>query len=204
MLRSKGNLLIISSPSGGGKSSLTQALIEKDQNTILSISTTTRIPRAGEQDGKNYHFVDRKTFEKMIKNNEFLEYANVFGNYYGTPKHCVSKALSKGLDVVFDIDGQGAKSITSLYPTAITIFILPPSIKILEDRLRTRNDNETIIQERMTEVEEQISYCDKYDYIIVNDTFSDTLRKIHSILVAERQKRTNSNLTEFIQELFLI
>ncbi|ABV79749.1 MAG: guanylate kinase [Janthinobacterium lividum] len=190
MTKNKGLIIILSSPSGAGKSSLAKALLEIDHNLRLSISATTRKPRPNEQDGVNYYFKTKVEFEKLVKQNQFLEHAKIYDNYYGTPKKHVENLLNQGLDVLFDIDWQGARSIKQNAVNAVSIFILPPNLEVLEQRLRNRAaDNEEAIQLRMASAQAEISHSNEYDHIITNDDFNDTLQQIHTIILQERKKR---------------
>ncbi|HJD68048.1 MAG TPA: guanylate kinase [Rickettsia endosymbiont of Bembidion lapponicum] len=189
MTKNKGLIIILSSPSGAGKSSLAKALLEIDNNLRLSISATTRKPRPNEQDGVNYYFKTKSEFEELVKQNQFLEHAKIYDNYYGTPKKHVENLLNQGLDVLFDIDWQGARSIKQNAVNAVSIFILPPNLEILEQRLRNRAaDNEEAIQLRMASAQAEISHSNEYDHIITNDDFNDTLQQIHAIILQERKK----------------
>lgn len=190
MTKNKGLIIILSSPSGAGKSSLAKALLEIDNNLRLSISATTRKPRPNEQDGVNYYFKTKSEFEELVKQNQFLEHAKIYNNYYGTPKKHVENLLNQGLDVLFDIDWQGARSIKQNAVNAVSIFILPPNLEVLEQRLRNRAaDNEEAIQLRMASAQAEISHSNEYDHIITNDDFNDTLQQIHTIILQERKKR---------------
>lgn len=190
MTKNKGLIIILSSPSGAGKSSLAKALLEIDNNLRLSISATTRKPRPNEQDGVNYYFKTKSEFEELVKQNQFLEHAKIYDNYYGTPKKHVENLLNQGLDVLFDIDWQGARSIKQNAVNAVSIFILPPNLEVLEQRLRNRAaDNEEAIQLRMASAQAEISHSNEYDHIITNDDFNDTLQQIHEIILQERKKR---------------
>ncbi|ALA62222.1 guanylate kinase [Rickettsia amblyommatis] len=186
---SKRLIIILSSPSGTGKSSLAKALLKIDNNLRLSISATTRKPRLGEVEGINYYFKTGLEFEELVKQNKFLEYAKIYDNYYGTPKEYVAMLLNQGLDVVFDIDWQGARSIKKNATNVVAIFVLPPNIEVLEQRLRNRaTDNEEAIKLRMQSAQNEISHANEYDYVVTNDDFDRTLKKIHAIIVAEREK----------------
>lgn len=190
MTKNKGLIIILSSPSGAGKSSLAKALLEIDNNLRLSISATTRKPRPNEQDGVNYYFKTKSEFEELVKQNQFLEHAKIYNNYYGTPKKHVENLLNQGLDVLFDIDWQGARSIKQNPVNAVSIFILPPNLEVLEQRLRNRAaDNEEAIQLRMASAQAEISHSNEYDHIMTNDDFNDTLQQIHAIILQERKKR---------------
>jgi guanylate kinase len=187
----KGTLYIVSAPSGAGKSSLITALLETNPTYAMkvSVSHTTRAPRPGEQDGIHYHFVDKANFEELITHNEFLEYAQVFGNYYGTSRAWIESNLDKGIDVFLDIDWQGARQIRAQMPLAKSVFIVPPSKEELERRLNTRGqDSEEVIAKRMSEAQSEISHHIEYDYLIVNDDFDSALVDFKAILRAERLK----------------
>ncbi|ACA32196.1 guanylate kinase [Histophilus somni] len=199
----RGNLYIISAPSGAGKSSLISALLERDKNDSMtvSISHTTRSPRPGEIDGVHYHFVSHEKFEQLILENSFLEYAKVFGgNYYGTSLLNIEKNLAAGIDVFLDIDWQGARQIREKRPDVKSIFILPPSISALEKRLIGRGqDSQDIIAKRMEKAADEISHYDEYDYVIINADFDQALVDLEHILRAERltvnyQKTQNAAL----------
>ncbi|WP_040975720.1 guanylate kinase [Necropsobacter massiliensis] len=187
---SKGNLYIISAPSGAGKSSLIAALLEKNNGAemMVSVSHTTRNPRPGEIDGVHYHFVSHREFEALIAQDLFLEYAKVFGdNYYGTSLPAIEQNLARGIDVFLDIDWQGAQQIRAKLPTVKSIFILPPSISELERRLIGRGqDSETVIAARMAQAVDEMSHYDEYDYVIINEDFERALADLVHILRAER------------------
>ncbi|MFY9589179.1 guanylate kinase [Rickettsia endosymbiont of Halotydeus destructor] len=186
----KGLIIILSSPSGAGKSSLTRALLQIDDNLRLSVSATTRSIRSKEVEGVSYYFKNKEEFKELIKQNMFLEYAEIYGNYYGTIKKDVDDLLNQGLDVLFDIDWQGARSIKQATSNVLTIFVLPPSLEVLEQRLRHRAaDSEEVIKLRMQSAASEITHSSEYDYIVTNDDFDVTVKKIHSIIVAERAKR---------------
>ncbi|MBD1558514.1 guanylate kinase [Vibrio sp. S9_S30] len=187
----KGTLYIVSAPSGAGKSSLISALLEKNPTYAMkvSISHTTRGMRPGEEDGTHYHFVSKDKFEELIRQESFLEYAEVFGNYYGTSRPWIEENLDKGIDVFLDIDWQGARQIREQMPLAKSIFILPPSKEELERRLNARGqDSEAVIAKRMNEAQSEISHYNEYDYVIVNDDFDTAVLDFKSILRAERLK----------------
>ncbi|MDA0149363.1 guanylate kinase [Vibrio sp. LaRot3] len=188
----KGTLYIVSAPSGAGKSSLISAMLEKNPTYAMkvSVSHTTRGMRPGEQDGVHYHFVQKEHFEELIEKGEFLEYAEVFGNYYGTSRVWIEQMLEKGIDVFLDIDWQGARQIREQMPLAQSIFILPPSNGELERRLTARGqDSETVIAKRMAEAKSEISHYNEYDYVIVNDDFDTALMDFKAIIRAERLKQ---------------
>jgi len=182
-----GNLYTISAPSGAGKTSLVKALVESSDTICVSISHTTRDKRPGEEDGVNYHFVDHSTFEQMLGQDAFLEHAEVFGNYYGTSKTWVETALSKGKDVILEIDWQGAQQVTQMLPDTIAIFILPPSKAALRDRLDNRGqDDENVIASRMSEAVNEMSHYREADFLVINDVFEVALEELQTILSSGR------------------
>ena len=183
----KGLLIVISAPSGTGKTTLTHMLLKEFPDMEFSVSYTTRKPRTGEVNGKDYFFVDRETFEKMIEEGDFLEWAEVYGNLYGTSKSQVLKALNEGKDVLLDIDTQGALQVKKNFPEAVLIFILPPSLKELERRLRNRGtDDEETIERRLKTARVEIERAPLYDYIVVNDVLEKAYENLKSIVVAEK------------------
>lgn len=197
-------MIVLSSPSGAGKTSLTKAIITADQKTRLSISVTTRTPRSSEINGKDYIFINQDQYSDLLQNNMLLEHAEVFGHCYGTPKKQTDELLSAGLDVIYDIDWQGALSLLQLQnQRVVSIFILPPSMAILEQRLRSRaSDSEETIQKRLAGAKLEISKCVHYEYVIINDQFENTLKTIRSIIEAERSKRAHlTNLHILLEEL---
>ncbi|UWR23940.1 guanylate kinase [Sulfitobacter sp. S190] len=187
----RGLLIILSSPSGAGKSTLAKRLMAWDETLTFSVSATTRRPRAGETDGKDYFFVTEEAFRKSVADGEMLEHAHVFGNFYGSPKPPVETAINAGRDVLFDIDWQGAQQIrnSALGPYTLSIFILPPSIPELHRRLvsRGQDDAETIAK-RMQKSWDEISHWDGYDYVLINDDLDTTEAKLKTIIAAERLK----------------
>ncbi len=200
----RGLMLVLSSPSGAGKTTIARALIEQDNNLKNSVSITTRSKRYSEEDGKDYFFVDTQKFLKMRDKEALLEYAQVFGNYYGTPKKFVFEQLENGFDVIFDIDWQGTQQIAQFARNdLVTIFILPPTLSTLYDRLKSRGeDDDETINERMKDASAEISHWPEYDYVIVNKNFEESLAKITAILEAERLKRTRQiGLAGFVNEL---
>ena len=182
-----GQVIVISSPSGAGKSSIVKALLEGDNNLWLSVSTTTRAIRPGEKEGVNYNYVDKEEFIKKIDEGYFLEYTNYAGNYYGTPKKFIKEKIEHGTDVILEIEIEGAANIKKLIPEAIFIFILPPSLKVLLTRLKNRNtdSNEKII-ERFHPTYKELNEITKYNYIVVNDVLEDAINKVESIIKAEK------------------
>ncbi len=187
----RGLMIVLSSPSGAGKTTLTRKLLAENADMAMSVSATTRKPRKGETDGQDYYFVGTADFEAMIADNEFLEYAKVFDNYYGTPIGPVEEALQAGKDVVFDIDWQGAQQLTQAAAgDLVKIFILPPSKVELERRLKTRaQDSDDVIAKRMAKSENEISHWTEYDYVIVNEDVDESMTQLRSIVAAERLAR---------------
>ena len=184
-----GNLFVVSAPSGAGKSSLVSAVLAGDKRLALSVSFTTRPPRSGEVDGREYHFVDGKTFEKMLGRGEFLESAEVHGNRYGTSRKWIGESRAKGLDVVLEIDWQGARQVREAFPDAVSIFILPPPpvLQELERRLRGRGqDTEEAIQRRLRDAREEIRHVAEFDYVIINKEFEEALRDLAAVVRAAR------------------
>lgn len=178
-----GKLFIISAPSGAGKTSLARALIANTDDAMMSVSHTTRQQRAGEEDGTDYFFVDQSTFLEMVSDNVFLEYAQVYGNYYGTSRIAVQKMLAKGMNVLLDIDWQGARKVREQMPQAVSISVLPPSIEELERRLRCRgSDSEDVIKSRMSQAVDEMRHCDEADFIVMNDEFNAALDDLSMIL----------------------
>jgi guanylate kinase len=173
----------VAAPSGGGKTSLIRALLEKDERVSLSVSHTTRAPRPGELTGIHYHFVDDETFVRMVEENAFLEHAQVFDHRYGTGRDAVSRKLAAGYDVILDIDWQGARQIRENFPGCCTIFILPPSLATLRKRLAKRGqDSDDVIERRMKDAKAEISHSSEFDFVIVNDDFDDALADLQSIV----------------------
>ena len=188
----RGVTLVLSSPSGAGKTSLSRKLLERNKKLFLSVSCTTRPPRPGEINESDYFFVEESKFNEMQKNNEFLESAKVFDHCYGTPKKPIMDALDSGMDILFDIDWQGTQQLmNSLQDDLIKVFVLPPSAKELERRLLQRNqDSDEIVKGRMSKASNEISHYAEYDYIIINENFEESLSKIESIIIAEGLKRS--------------
>jgi guanylate kinase len=184
-------MYVLSSPSGAGKTTMSRRLLEEERYITLSISVTTRPKRPGEIDGRDYYFVSQKTFDEMVKNDELLEHALVFGHYYGTPKQHVMGALALGEDILFDIDWQGTRQLAQKCRNdLVSIFILPPSLRELERRLRARaQDDEEVVQYRMKKAAEEISHWQEYDYVIINDSLEKALHSVRAILYGERLKR---------------
>jgi guanylate kinase len=182
-----GTLYIISAASGTGKTSLVNVLLQKTPNIMVSVSHTTRPKREGEKGGKHYHFVEKEEFEALIGEGDFLEHAQVFGNYYGTSQSAVQEQLITGVDVILEIDWQGAQQVRHLMPDAVSIFIFPPSRQALLDRLTGRGlDSEEIIMTRMNEAVTEMSHFNEYDYVVINDDFEVALNELQSIFQTER------------------
>ena len=200
----RGLMLVLSSPSGAGKTTLSRMLLATDTSVELSVSVTTRPRRANEEDGRDYHFIDAASFKKMVAKNELLEWAEVFGNLYGTPRAPVDRALASGRDVLFDIDWQGTQQLREKARSDMaSIFVLPPSIGELERRLHTRAlDDERVIKSRMAKAGDELSHWAEYDYVIVNDDVDEALAKVRMILSAERFKRERQTaLSAFVRRL---
>ncbi len=200
----RGLMLVLSSPSGAGKTTISRLLLPADDRIDLSISATTRPMRPNEIDGVDYHFVDQETFDAMVAGEEFLEHASVFGHSYGTPRGPVEEALVAGDDVLFDIDWQGTQQLAEkAAKDLVRVFILPPSTKELERRLRSRaQDPEDVLQGRMAKAADEMSHWAEYDYIIVNHDVAESLTQVQAILTAERLKRERRiGLHEFVEQL---
>ena len=201
----RGLLLILSSPSGAGKSTLSRKLLDWDQTIRFSVSATTRAPRPGEEDGREYYFRSRQDFEDMVKTGEMLEHAEVFGNFYGSPKAPVEAAMKAGRDTVFDIDWQGGQQIrnSALGRDVVSIFVLPPSIAELDRRLRSRGqDSDVVIAGRMAKSRDEISHWAEYDYVIVNTDIDNAFNQLTTILQAERLRRDRQpQLADFVRGL---
>lgn len=182
-----GNLFIVSAPSGTGKTSLVKALLQTDIDLSLSVSYTSRLVRPGEAEGCDYYFVERKMFERMLEHGEFLESAEVYGNLYGTSQKWIDKAIASGQDILLEIDSQGAQQVRSIFSNTVSIFVLPPSLEILETRLRNRNqDCQEVIARRMAAARQEINRVSEYDYVIINENLDEALRDLTCIVQAER------------------
>lgn len=185
--KTPGTLFIVSAPSGAGKTSLLKALIEVHDGLRVSVSHTTRSKRPGETDGVDYHFVDPDTFTRMVEQGEFLEHAQVFENYYGTAESNIRNQLGSGVDVILEIDWQGARQVRSRFPDTVSIFILPPSREALRERLGNRGqDSEVVIERRMRDAIAEMSHYPEYDYLVINDQFDRALRELGSLVTARR------------------
>jgi len=197
-------LFVVASPSGGGKTSLVNALLQQDEHVALSVSHTTRAPRPGEEEGVHYYFVDDATFEALAEQGAFLEHARVFGSRYGTGRAAVAHQLASGFDVLLDIDWQGARQVRKSFPAARTIFILPPSLDVLRQRLVNRGqDSEEVIARRMQAARDEISHAGEFDYLVVNDDFQSALADLHAIIRQGQPRRTEqiSKSREILAEL---
>ncbi len=197
-------MFILSSPSGGGKTTVARRLLEEDGEIAMSVSVTTRPPRAGEIDGVHYFFIDQAEFDRMVESGELLEWAVVFGHSYGTPKAQIKTGLKTGQDFLFDIDWQGTQQLYQRMETdVVRVFLLPPSIEELEARLRGRaKDSDGVIQDRMSRAVSEISHWDGYDYVVINDDLDDCFAKVQTILDAERMRRARqTGLVDFTRDL---
>jgi len=200
----RGLMLVLSSPSGAGKTTLSRRLLKEDGRIALSVSVTTRPPRRGEIDGRDYHFIDRPRFDAMVARGELLEWAQVFGNCYGTPRAPVEAMLAKGDDVLFDIDWQGTQQLREKADRdLVSVFVLPPSIPDLEKRLRARaQDDDAVIRERMSKAADEMSHWAEYDYVVINREIEPAFAEVRSILAAERLKRERqTGLSSFVRDL---
>ena len=204
-LKRRGLMYVLSSPSGAGKTTITRALLKQNDNMIVSISATTRPRRAGETQGQDYFFTDIPDFNAMVDNGEMLEHAKVFGHYYGTPREPVENALKNGQDVIFDIDWQGTQQLREMAgDDLVTVFILPPSARELENRLRNRSkdtlETDAQIRDRMSKSNDEMSHYSEYDYVLINKDIDKTINQAQMILDAERLKHSRlSGLNEFIR-----
>ena len=189
---SAGNLFVVAAPSGAGKTTLVRHLLERDATVHLSISFTTRAPRAGEENGREYHFIDVLTFQKMVAAGEFLEWAEVHGNYYGTLRRTIEEQLHAGRDLVLEIDWQGAQQVRKAFPQAIGIFILPPSLPTLKERLAGRGTDSTeVIARRFAAARDEMRHVDEFEYVIINDDLQQALANLRSVVAAARLRYPN-------------
>jgi guanylate kinase len=203
-IQRRGFLLVLSSPSGAGKTTITRRLIERDPGLSLSVSVTTRPRRGGEVEGRDYFFIDRRRFDEMVARGELLEHATVFGNCYGTPRGPIDKALAAGRDVVGDLDWQGAQQLAASVPhDLVSVFVLPPSLVALAARLRARaQDSDTVVAARLAKSGEEMSHWSEYDYVIVNRDIEQSVAQVQSIVTTERLRRERQiGLADFIDRL---
>jgi guanylate kinase len=203
-IRRRGFLLVLSSPSGAGKTTLTRRLVASDPKLTLSVSVTTRPPRKGEVDGRDYSFIERHRFDEMIVGGELLEHATVFGNFYGTLRGPIEEALTAGRDVVGDVDWQGTQQLAENLPhDLVSVFILPPSFAALEARLRARaQDSAAVVASRMANSAEEMSHWPEYDYVVINGDVEESVAQLRAIVLAERLRRTRQyGLSDFIDGL---
>ena len=185
-----GQIFVFSAPSGAGKSTIAEALMERVEGLAYSISHTSRPPRGSEQDGVDYHFVSRSTFREMIEKNAFLEWAQVHGHLYGTSPVAINKQISAGFDILMDVDIQGGRNIKKQSPDSVLIFLLPPSLETLENRLTARGtDDPSVVKKRMVQASEEIKSCSWYDFIVINDGLENAIHEVRSIIVSERCRR---------------
>ncbi len=206
-MASQGNLYVIAAPSGAGKTTLVKALVDTMPNITVSISHTTRPKRPGEMNGVNYYFIDKTEFQQMIDHQDFLEYAVIFDNLYGTSKSWVKQTLDEGKDVILEIDWQGHQQIKQLFPDSISIFILPPSLNDLQNRLIKRNqDHPDVIKKRLADVKETVSHIKEFDYVVINDDFVSALHYLKTIVEAGRllQKCQQFKFAALIHDLVTI
>jgi guanylate kinase len=200
----RGLMLVLSSPSGAGKTTITRSIIQRDPELTISISVTTRPQRPGEIDGVHYHFIDKAEFDRLVAANQLLEYATVFGNYYGTPREPVEATLAAGRDVVADVDWQGTQQLHQNFrDNMVSIFVLPPTLDVLEQRLRGRaQDSAAVVADRMAKAADEMSHWAEYDYVIVNDDLETSIAQVAKILAAERLKRDRQpGLAAFVNRL---
>lgn len=203
----KGTLFIVSAASGAGKTTLVNAVLEQVDDLVVSVSHTTRVPRDGEVDGVNYHFVDKQTFEAMVENSEFFEHAAVFGNMYGTSRQHIQEQLLKGMDVILEIDWQGARQIRQLMPDCKSVYIVPPSTTALRERLDARGqDDDAVISKRMQEAISEMSHYVEFDYLIINDEFDEARENLAAIIKGNRMlhEHQQQKHTELLAQLLTL
>jgi len=200
----RGLMLVLSSPSGAGKTTISRAILRAESSLAMSVSVTTRSPRPGEEHGRDYYFVNEAEYHRMVKAKELLEHAKVFDNYYGTPREHVERELAAGRDIMFDIDWQGTQQLkASARDDLVSVFILPPSIKELERRLRGRaQDTEEVMRKRMARASDEMSHWPEYDYVVVNQNVDESIVQVNSILTAARLRRDRQvGLVDFVNDM---
>jgi guanylate kinase len=200
----RGILLVLSSPSGAGKTTITRELVQRDPRLHISVSVTTRPPRKGELNGRHYHFVNGARFDEMVAGGELLEHASVFGHFYGTPRAPVDAALSAGRDIISDIDWQGTQQLApTVRDDLVAVFVLPPSMAALEERLKTRaQDSDEVVRARMAKSSDEMSHWPEYDYVLINHDIAESVRQVQAILAAERVRRGRlRGLADFVNRL---
>ncbi len=201
-MKKKGLLLVISGPSGAGKGTVCSEYVKRRPDCALSVSATTRAPREGEKEGESYFFLTKEEFKKRLSEDGFLEHAQFCGNFYGTPRAAVMEMIEGGTDVILEIEVQGAMQVRSHYPEAVLIFVLPPSRKRLEERLRGRNTEEDdVIKTRLARAEKELCFIEKYNYVLVNDNLSETVDELQAVITAEKCRLPR--MYEFVNEQFL-
>lgn len=202
MVTRRGLMLVLSSPSGAGKTSIARSLLDLEPELTLSVSVTTRPKRPGETDGVDYHFIDRAAYDEMVRQGDLLEHAEVYDHGYGTPRRAVQEALSAGRDVLFDIDWQGTQQLRELAGDTATVFILPPSTEELERRLfGRRQDPEAEVRKRLSKVAADVTHWAEYDYVVINHDLEHSVERVHAILIAERLKRRRQpGLGDFVSQ----
>ena len=199
---SKGLVIVVSAPSGGGKGTILKELFERNSNIKFSVSATTRNPRPGEVDGQHYYFIDKPKFQELIDNDKMLEHAEYCGNFYGTPREPIEKAVDEGYDIVLEIEVQGGAQIKKKIPECVSVFITPPSMEVLEKRLRNRGtETDEVIKNRLNTALSEIPHAKDYDYIVVNDKLEDAVAELESIIKAEKLKYSRNTDLEIFKDI---
>jgi guanylate kinase len=199
---SKGLVIVVSAPSGGGKGTILKELFERNSNFKFSVSATTRNPRPGEVDGQHYYFIDKPKFQELIDNDKMLEHAEYCGNFYGTPREPIEKAVDEGYDIVLEIEVQGGAQIKKKIPECVSVFITPPSMEVLEKRLRNRGtETDEVIKNRLNTALSEIPHAKDYDYIVVNDKLEDAVAELESIIKAEKLKYSRNTDLEIFKDI---